>query len=269
MNYTNFTKEQLLDRIKELEVLTQEMLKEKEQETKLEYAWTGNLGHWYWNIRTNAVKFNPLKVTALGYEESEIPEYVTYQFFIDKLHPEDYQKVMDIMRNHLDGKAEVYEAEYRIQTKDGNYKWYYRILMEHLKSGTAEAARTGNPLSIAMFDIDDFKRVNDSKGYVSGDKVLVDIADIIKSSIRETDFARRYGGEEFMVIFPNTDLSEAKKISERIRQAVENHQFPEGLSVIISGGIKQYRAADLTDFIHEADTNLYKAKQNGKNQVVA
>ncbi len=325
MNYANFTKEQLLERVNELEVLTQEMLKEKEQEAKLEYAWTGNLGHWYWNIRTNAVTFNPLKVTTLGYDECEIPEHVTFQFFTDKLHPEDYQKVMDIMRNHLYGKADVYEAEYRIQTKDGNYKWYYdrgkitqyddsgkplflagivfditekreiqleleqknkilsemslidgltkignhRILMEHLKAGTAEAGRTGNPLSIAMFDIDDFKKVNDSKGHVNGDKVLVDIAEIIKSNIRETDFAGRYGGEEFMVIFPNTDLAEAKKISERIRQAVESHQFPEGLMITISGGIKQYRAADLTDFIHEADTNLYKAKKNGKNQVVA
>lgn len=78
MDYTEFSREQLLDRIKSLEMLTQELLNEKEQETRLEYAWTGNLGHWYWNIKTNEVTFNPLKVTTLGYEKSEIPEHVTY-----------------------------------------------------------------------------------------------------------------------------------------------------------------------------------------------
>lgn len=76
-------------------MLTRELLREKEQETRLEYAWTDNLGHWYWNIKTNEVTFNPLKVTTLGYDKSEIPEHVTYQFFTDILHPEDLQNAMD------------------------------------------------------------------------------------------------------------------------------------------------------------------------------
>ncbi len=125
MNYSEFSRKQLLDRISDLEMLTRELLKEKEQETRLEYAWTGNLGHWYWNIKTNEVTFNPLKVLTLGYDKSEIPEHVTYQFFTDKLHPEDFQKTMEAMRDHLYGKADVYEAEYRIKAKDGSYKWYY------------------------------------------------------------------------------------------------------------------------------------------------
>lgn len=105
MDYTDFSREQLLDRINSLEMLTLELLKEKEQETRLEYSWTGNLGYWYWNIKTNEVTFNPLKVTMLGYDKSEVPEPVTYQFFTDKLHPEDFQKTMDAMRDHLYGKA--------------------------------------------------------------------------------------------------------------------------------------------------------------------
>lgn len=95
MDYTNFTREQLLERIEELEILNRELLMEKEQETKLEYAWTGNLGYWYWNVKTNTVTFNSLKVTTLGYDKTEIPEHVTYQFFTDKIHPEDYNKTMD------------------------------------------------------------------------------------------------------------------------------------------------------------------------------
>ncbi len=93
MDYTNYSREQLLKRINDLEMLTQELLNEKEQETRLEYAWTGNLGHWYWNVKTNEVTFNPLKVITLGYDKNEIPEHVSYQFFTDKLHPEDYQKL--------------------------------------------------------------------------------------------------------------------------------------------------------------------------------
>jgi len=84
MEYFNSTREQLLERIDELEMLNREILRVQEQETRLEYAWTGNLGHWYWNIKANAVTCNPLKVTALGYDEREIPEHVTYSFFYRK-----------------------------------------------------------------------------------------------------------------------------------------------------------------------------------------
>ncbi|HBN84390.1 MAG TPA: hypothetical protein DDZ89_11150 [Clostridiales bacterium] len=325
MDYTEYSREQLLDRINDLEMLTQELLKEKEQETRLEYAWTGNLGHWYWNIKTNEVTFNPLKVTKLGYDISEIPEHVTYQFFTDKLHSEDFQKTMDAMRDHLYGKAEVYEVEYRIRAKDGSFKWYYdrgkitqyddnckplflagivfditekketqleleyknrilsemssidgltkignhRTLIEHLNAEIAEANRTCNPLSIAIFDIDDFKKVNDSRGHVYGDQVLVDVASIMKKSIRGSDFAGRYGGEEFMVIFPNTTVPVASKISERIRQAIEDYNFVDGLRITISGGVGQYNNETITELIHSADERLYSAKRNGKNQIVA
>ena len=324
MEYTNYSRKQLLDRIKSLEMLTQELLNEKEQETRLEYAWTGNLGHWYWNIKTNEVTFNSLKVTTLGYDKSEIPEHVTYQFFTDKLHPDDYQKAMEAMRDHIYGKADIYEVEYRIKAKDGTFKWYYdrgritqydngkpaflagivfditekketqleleyknrilsemssidgltkignhRALIERLKAEIAEASRTSRPLSIAIFDIDDFKKVNDSKGHVYGDQVLIDVASIMKKSIREPDFAGRYGGEEFMVIFPNTTVSVANKISERIRQAVEKYNFVDGLKITISGGVGQYNNETITELVHSADTRLYTAKRNGKNQIVS
>ena len=80
------------------------------------------MGHWYWNFKTNNVTFNHLKITTLGYTEEEIPEKVDYQFFTEKLHPEDYQKTMDAMLDHMYGKSSVYEVEYRIKTKEGAYK---------------------------------------------------------------------------------------------------------------------------------------------------
>lgn len=324
MEYVDFSREQLLERINELEMLSRELLMEREQETRLEYAWTGNLGHWYWNIKTNEVTFNPLKITTLGYDKSEIPKHVTYQFFTDKLHPEDYEKTMEAMLNHIHGKASVYEVEYRIQAKDGKYKWYYdrgkitqyddtgkplflagivfdithkkeiqlelesknkilaemsaidgltqisnhRSLVEFLKSEIVDASRLDRPLSIAIFDIDDYKKVNDCKGHIYGDKVLVEVAAIINDNIRNTDLAGRYGGDEFMVVFSNADIVTASNIAQRIKQAVDRHCFIDGLKITISGGVKQYKGENLSDFIHSADMNLYKAKKNGKNQIV-
>lgn len=324
MNYNDLTKEQLIDHINSIERLNLELLKEKELETKLEYAWSGNLGHWYWDIITNSVTFNPLKVKALGYTMEEIPEPIPYQFFTDKLHPEDYQNTMQTMLDHLHGKSNVYEVEYRIQTKDGEYKWFYdrgkitqydnngkpvflagivfditekkdtllelenknriltemssidgltkiinhRTLIDQLKLEIIEAARTDSPLSIVLFDIDNFKKVNDSKGHVAGDQVLVDVASIMKNIVRKSDHVGRYGEEEFMVIFPKTSLSAASEISDRIRKSIEGYRFTEGLRVTISGGVSQYNNEDVTEFVSLADKNLYRAKANGKNQIL-
>jgi len=324
MEYKNQTKEQLIERIDELEILKDQLLKEKEQEIKLEYDWTGNLGHWYWNIKTNNVTFNLLKVTVLGYEKKDIPETVSYDFFTDKLHPDDHESTMKAMKDHLYGKASVYEAEYRIKTKEGKYRWYYdrgkitrvdekgkplflagivfditekkeaemelenknkelaeissvdgltkisnrRALIEHLKTAAADPSASKKNLSVAIFDIDDFKRVNDTKGHVYGDQVLVEVAAIIDKSIRDSDLAGRYGGEEFMVIFSEADAEKAAGIAERIRVSIEKKFIEEDLKITVSGGIKQYRGEELTDFIKAADENLYKAKRTGKNRIV-
>ncbi|MHC1786749.1 MAG: GGDEF domain-containing protein [Christensenellales bacterium] len=319
------TKEELLGRIEELELLNRELLAEKEQEVNLGFAWTGNLGHWYWNIKTNTVTFNPLKVTALGYERTEIPERVTFQFFTDKIHPDDYKNTMDAMKAHLYGRSPVYEVEYRIQTKDGGYRWYYdrgaitqydaagkplflagvvfdvtekkekqaelerrnsmlaqlaaidgltnianqRALIDYLKDAIANPQWKSIPLSIAFFDIDDFKKVNDTKGHLYGDKVLADVAAIIKRSIRDTDFAGRYGGEEFMVVFLNADLHAASSVAQRIRRSIEHELSNDEVSVTISGGVKQYEGESLSDFIRAADVCLYAAKMNGKNRIIS
>ncbi|MDY0257403.1 sensor domain-containing diguanylate cyclase [Gudongella oleilytica] len=324
MEYSNYSKEQLIQRIEELEMLNRQLLDEKEQEDRLDFAWTGNLGHWYWNVRTNTVTFNPLKVITLGYQMDELPEKVTYQFFTDKLHPEDHPKAMQAMMDHLYGKAEVYEVEYRIKAKDGSYRWYYdrgkvtqkgdngkpqflagivfditekkemqlelerknqilavesatdgltkinnhRAIIDHLQREVANSNINNQPLTIALFDLDDFKNVNDTMGHVNGDKVLRDTAAIIMNSIRGTDHAGRYGGEEFLVIFPNTELSLAINVVERIRKSVENNVVIDNLKITISGGLWQYSGETMTDFVHLADENLYKAKRNGKNQIV-
>lgn len=318
--------EQLSQRIDYLERLTRQLLQEKEQEVTLQYGWTHNLGHWYWDIKSNRVQCNSLKVTTLGYSMEEIPEHMDFHFFTDKLHPDDYEKTMNAMRDHLYGKADVYEVEYRIRTKSGGYKWYYdrgkitqydehkkpaflagivfditdqkerelelencnemlaiesrtdeltrlhnrRWLSEKLEFEMSRSKQTGNPLSVALFDIDNFKRINDSMGHVTGDKILSSIAELFRIHIRASDSAGRYGGEEFLLILPHTRVEEAVPIAERIRHAVEQNEFVNGLRVTISGGVMQYTGREASDaaFIHDVDTKLYKAKRQGKNRIV-
>jgi diguanylate cyclase (GGDEF)-like protein len=89
-----------------------------------------------------------------------------------------------------------------------------------------------------------------------------------KKNIRATDFTGRYGGEEFMVIFPNTTLSIASKISERIRQIVEDYNFVDGLKITISGGVGQHNNETITQLVHSVEMNLYTAKRNEKNHIV-
>lgn len=323
MNLHDMSKEWLIEKAEELERLNRQLLEEKEQETGLDFSWTGNLGHWYWDIITNAVTFNSLKITTLGYSKDELPEKITYRFFTDKLHPDDYKKTMDAMTAHLYGKSDVYETEYRIRAKDGRYKWYYdrgkitqydangkpvflagivfditekkksfldleeknmvlselssvdgltkiknhRALIECLKNLSA-GENSKNSFSIAIFDIDDFKKVNDSHGHIYGDKVLSDVAAIITSCIRTDDTAGRYGGEEFMVIIPFVDQMAAVEISERIKRSVEKHVFVNNIKVTISGGVKVYNGEDVPDLIHGADMNLYEAKRQGKNRII-
>ena len=127
MDYSNYTREQLIVALEECEMLERELLAEKEKETSLDYGWTGNLGHWYWNIKTNSVVFNPLKVIALGYNRNELPRKVNFEFFTERLHPDDYQHVMQAMRLHMYGQTKVYEVDYRIQAKDKSYKWFYDL----------------------------------------------------------------------------------------------------------------------------------------------
>lgn len=137
-----------------------------------------------------------------------------------------------------------------------------------------QAMRKNFPISLIFMDIDDFKHINDTYGHLSGDQILKELADIIKTCIRRTDFAARYGGEEFAVILPNTNLDVAVKLSERIRKKVESNRFEAGSSAInvtISIGADTFKPEHacncLYDFINKVDMLLYKAKNNGKNQV--
>ena len=147
-----------------------------------------------------------------------------------------------------------------------------RRLFDRLEQEVYRAQRYGTALSLLMFDIDHFKRINDRWGHATGDWVLRRIARETHQLLRKTDQAGRYGGEEFVVLLPETDLSEALSLAQRLGQRISDtaitpeHDAP--ISVTVSVGVAAL-APDETgeELIHRADQALYRAKQNGRNRV--
>ena len=120
---------------------------------------------------------------------------------------------------------------------------------------------------IATYDIDDFKHINDTYGHDMGDKVLIEITNEIRNSIRKTDLLFRIGGEEFMIIFSKTLMQEAYKVVEKTRVDISNMSIIENEKITISIGITEVKKDDTPDLIYErADKLMYKSKKNGKNQ---
>lgn len=137
----------------------------------------------------------------------------------------------------------------------------------------AHAERYSHPLSVAMIDIDHFKEVNDSYGHKAGDRVLEGVASILVEHLRMPDKVGRYGGEEFLLVLPETGLDQTHKIAERIRAAVSRSEFDIGeqkVKLTISIGATLFeKAEDLEQLLSRADQALYEAKQSGRNLVVA
>lgn len=154
-------------------------------------------------------------------------------------------------------------------TKLFNGRHFYQQLHREME----RASRYSHNLSILFFDIDDFKKYNDTFGHLEGDEVLVRLADVTRRCLRKTDSAYRFGGEEFTAILPETDGPAAVVIADRIRQEFKREQFDPGygepIQVTVSIGVAEYSFGEpLPDIIRRADMNMYQAKAQGKDQVL-
>ena len=152
---------------------------------------------------------------------------------------------------------------------------YNRRYMEsHLSALVEQAAARGKPLTALVLDIDYFKSVNDTHGHDAGDDVLREFATRIKKSIRGIDLACRLGGEEFVIIMPETDMAVATLVAERLRRRIASEPFPiqqgaRTIEVTISIGIAALgRDEDAAAVFKRADQALYRAKRDGRNRVV-
>jgi diguanylate cyclase (GGDEF)-like protein len=166
----------------------------------------------------------------------------------------------------------VLEAQSRVDAKTGllNVSTWDREAEAEL----SRAGRTGTPLALALLDIDHFKSVNDTYGHLVGDKVLRAVADALTAQLRSYDRAGRFGGEEFVLLLPQTGEEDARGIAERLRNHVANmavpiddSENPECVRLTVSIGVSSTEGAncELTDLLAAADAALYYAKQNGRN----
>ncbi len=150
----------------------------------------------------------------------------------------------------------------------------HRYFRERLEEELLRSLRYNVPLSCALFDIDDFKKCNDTYGHLFGDAVLKEIANRMLQTVRRTDMVARYGGEEFIIIMPQTSIDGAYTQAERIRKVIEEKPFDymgKSVRITISGGVAeviQDKTLSVEDLLRIADQCLYEAKRKGKNRIV-
>lgn len=180
----------------------------------------------------------------------------------------EYEKTIEVLKTRL----EAAETSANVDHLSGVYnrRMFDRMLSIWLK----RYKTTNEPLSLAVFDIDLFKNFNDEYGHDMGDQVIANFAQILRSEVRSQDYAFRYGGEEFTVIFPNTTIQDACYIAERIRAKIAARKLISRetrnitIMITVSCGITQVTSDDTEQSIFSrADKNLYKAKKSGRNRI--
>lgn len=175
--------------------------------------------------------------------------------------------LIDQVSTELEEKNAILQKLSYIDSLTGLYN--RRFFSETLDHETKRALRYKRELSLAILDIDDFKEINDLYGHNIGDIVLRNIASKIQEICRDTDIACRYGGDEIVIIFLETDLDNAKKVCDRICQSINNNTFSEKeIKITLSIGLAQLNPKDVKNIMNKADENLYEAKNNGKNKVI-
>jgi len=191
----------------------------------------------------------------------------------------DYLRVGNCIYRYLTGgniEAEYHEEIYRLTIQDGLTRIHnQRALGDFLDREVARSQRHSRPLSVLMFDIDKFKAINDAHGHLCGDFVLRELAECVGETVRKEDLFARYGGEEFALVLVETGLPEATYAAERVRAAVEAHQFrfeTTPIKLTISIGVATTSGdpdATPNGLLKAADERLYQAKRTGRNKVVS
>ncbi|WP_295997264.1 GGDEF domain-containing protein [Rugamonas sp.] len=186
----------------------------------------------------------------------------------------------------VQARQEVQEAESRIHTLEAKLQHLSELVREDQLTGslnrrglddvfereTARADRRGTPLCIAMLDLDDFKKLNDTYGHIAGDAALKHLVKIVKDTLRSMDVIARFGGEEFLILLPETSVEAATQTMTRLQRELTKHFFlhdNEKVLITFSAGVALRRPnEDQGELVKRADKAMYQAKQTGKNRVV-
>lgn len=179
-------------------------------------------------------------------------------------------RLFNDVRQFADEKELLFQELRRLANTDGLTGIYNRAKIEQILTiEVLRSRRYKHPLSIIIADVDHFKTVNDTYGHSVGDVVLTGIASLLKQHVREVDIVGRWGGEEFLIVCPETRADGARKLADKLRKKIERHNFKDIGVKTISMGVAQIEEDDWDeDMLKRADKNLYKAKRGGRNRVV-
>jgi diguanylate cyclase (GGDEF)-like protein len=173
----------------------------------------------------------------------------------------------------MDGLTRVYNKRHMEQQL---FEVIYRTACAAYDHRDRSSSDPSEALSIFLFDIDNFKHYNDTNGHLPGDKLLQELARVVQDAIRKDDILGRFGGEEFLLILPNTSLAQAMGAANKVREAIAARKFPfaerQPLGMIsVSGGVAEYPqdGVDTAALLRAADAALFEAKAQGRNRVVA
>ncbi|MFG6247573.1 GGDEF domain-containing protein [Vibrio diabolicus] len=220
------------------------------------------------NVRIKAIKE---KLSVL----LEFTNYILTETTQMPISKDNYRHLISLMKN-LDRSIEVFRKEmtHALTYTDELTGLFNRTAFEQdMENIHSESMKFNYIYCIALIDIDDFKRINDTYGHLAGDDVLESISDIIQSSIRPNDKAYRYGGEEIAIVLKNCNVEDALSVVERLRNEICNSIFISDeieLRVTISTGVsgREVNDKNFREILDRADKNLYEAKGSGKNITV-
>ena len=181
------------------------------------------------------------------------------------LNPEAKKNITSLIKQIGDNIDYLYELA-TIDEKTGVYnnKFFKTISEMELD----KAKRKIGPLSMMIIDLDNFKRLNDTYGHLIGDDMLKRLGFVLNNNTRKYDVVSRFGGEEFIILLPNTPIKRAKVVCNRMRRAVQNDREMKKYSVTFSGGLTEYKKGDSVKKMQlRVDKAVYLAKKNGKNRI--
>ena len=222
----------------------------------------------YWTLTLGFAVLSIFLVTDILDEFLLQPGYIT-SIFEDIFQIFGYSLVLiGIWLWALNNKELTEELKHMATTDNLTGACNRRRFREAIWNEINRAVRYSDALTLIMFDLDHFKKVNDAHGHHVGDEVLQTMVEIVTKNCRSTDILARIGGEEFALISPSTDLEMARAAAERLRTAIEEHSFGVAGTVTVSFGVAVLKKDDhMNAFINRADMALYNAKERGRNRV--
>ena len=186
---------------------------------------------------------------------------------LSALDPRFKKKIQDLFTSINESVSMLYDAAIHDE-KTGLYNNKFFETVFEMEA--EKAKRRQQKLSLIMIDIDFFKKINDTLGHMKADELLKRLADVIKKQIRKSDIVARFGGEEFVILLPETNLEKAKRFAARLKTAIHSDSMLKRYHVTLSGGISQYKDQENRKKLKErVDKALYQAKETGRDKFVS